>query len=346
MPKMNSLPILSTIPRSGTWFLRYVISLLCHLDRGGRIDDRLAGDIVGDPAGPRFDFGQFKGGPLFRVQGTLPADHLFVGHTVCPGFADVSGKIDWWERTGFHVPGYDYLHEGMNYQYTPVELAPYKYAPIRVPSLERSAGKGRGLRIVFVYRDPVGQAVSYYRYCQDHKDPTYSSYKGRPLASVSFHDYLFEAGLPSYAKQFISFQAMSARHPDLVRLIPYDRLMRQPVETMTTVLDHLAGTPVDRPLLRDAVRLARREHLKAIEDELGRSLDGTRKGRGSHMRQGNIGGLDGLVDGKTRSDAMTVLRSMGIDTNLIEWPSHRPNRPFNNPEAMNDFAPEVGISLR
>src|SRR5882762_7821499 len=195
MLSTDDLPILSTIPRSGTWFLRYTVSFLCHLDRGGRIDDRLTGDVVGNPSGPPFDFQRFKGGPLFRVQGTMPADHLFIGHTVCPGFAEMAGAFDWWRRTPFHVPGYDYLHEGMNYQYTPVELAPYKYTPVRVPTLERCARKGRGQRIVLVYRNPLGQAASYYRYCQDHKDPTYSSFKGRPLASVPFHDYLFESGL-------------------------------------------------------------------------------------------------------------------------------------------------------
>ena len=87
MASMNDLPILSTIPRSGTWFLRYAVSFLCHLEGGGRIDDRLTGQIVGTPTGPRFDFERFKGGPLFRVRGSLPADHLFIGHTVCPGFA-------------------------------------------------------------------------------------------------------------------------------------------------------------------------------------------------------------------------------------------------------------------
>jgi hypothetical protein len=345
MLKMNDLPILSTIPRSGTWFLRYTISFLCHLDRGGRIDDRLTGDVVGDPSGAPFDFQRFKGGPLFRVQGTMPADHLFIGHTVCPGFAELADAFDWWTRTPFHVPGYDYLHEGMNYQYTPVELAPYKYAPVRVPTLERCARKGRGQRIVLVYRNPLGQAASYYRYCQDHKDPTYSSFKGRPLASVPFHDYLFESGLPSYAKQFISFQALAMRHPDLVRLVPYERLMRQPLDVVTSVLDHLSGAPRYRPALRDAVWLARSEHLSAIEKELGRSLDGTRNGRGSHMRQGNVGGLDGWADGTTCSEAMTMLRDMGVDTDLIEWPSFRPSRTFYR-EAMNDFATEVDASAR
>ena len=54
------LPVLSMIPRSGTWFLRYAISFLCPLEAGGRIDDRLTGRLVGSPFGQRFDFGRFR----------------------------------------------------------------------------------------------------------------------------------------------------------------------------------------------------------------------------------------------------------------------------------------------
>jgi hypothetical protein len=317
---MNTLPILSTIPRSGTWFLRYTVSFLCHLANGGRIDDRLTGRLVGNPSGPRFDFQRFKGGPLFWVRGALPMEHLFIGHTVCPGFAELGAKIDWWRRTAFHVPGYDYLHEGMNYRYTPVELAPYQYTPIRVPALERSAKQGRGQRIVLVYRNPLDQVASYYRYCQEHQDQTYNTVEGRPLAAIPFHDYLFESGLPSYAKQFFSFQCLAARYPDLVWLVPYETLMRQPVEVIGAVLDHLSGTPAERPALADAVWLARSEHMKAIEKELGRSLDGTRNGQRSHIRQAKARRLDGWIDEATRREAIALLRSRGIELDLFEWP--------------------------
>ena len=277
--------------------------------------------LIGNASGPRFDFQRFKGGPLFRVRGTMPADHLFIGHTVCPGFADLAGEVDWWGRTDFHVPGYDYLHEGMNYQYTPVELASYDYTPVRVPALERSARQGRGPRIVLVYRDPLDQVASYFRYCQGHRDPTYSTLGGRPLVSMPFHDYLFEHGLPSYAKQFISFQVMAARYPKLVRLVPYERLMKNPASILATMLDHLAGAPHCWPMLEEAVHLARREHMKAIERELGHSLDGTRHGGGSHIRQRNIRRPDLWVDDATRREAIAVLLGMGLDTDLFEWPA-------------------------
>src|SRR5262249_9558049 len=185
---MKSLPILSTIPRSGTWFLRYAVSFLAHLDRGGRIDNRLTGRTVGDPTGPAFDFRRFKGGPLFNVRGTMPVDHLFIGPTVCPGFPAMAAHVHWWRDTTLHVPRYAFFREGLNLCSPPVELAPYLYARIRVPAVERSAKK-RGQRTVLVYRDPLDQAASFYWYCQHHDEPTYNSFSGRPLGSMPFDDF-------------------------------------------------------------------------------------------------------------------------------------------------------------
>ena len=319
MFRVKSLPVLSTVPRSGTWFLRYAISFLCHLDRGGRIDDRLSGEIVGDRAGTPFDFQHFRGGPLFRAKGTMPSDHLFIGHTVCPGFADVAAEFEWWPRTDFHVPGYDYLHEGFNYRYTPVELAKDDYTPISIKAVERSPWTRRGQRMALVYRNPLDQASSYFRYCQGHVNPTYSTFKGRPLTSMSFRTYLFESALPSYAKQFLSFQVMAERRPQSVQLVPYEHLMEKPEETLASLLDHLSEQPgSDWANLRNAVRLARSEHLRAIEAELGRSLDGTRMGRRSHMRRTLS---KGEFDETMRDEAIDHLQSMGIDTGLIVWPA-------------------------
>lgn len=318
MFRVPGLPILSTVPRSGTWFLRYAISFLCHLDRGGRIDDRLTGRLFGDPSGPSFDFENFRGGPLFHVRGTLPDNHLFIGHTVCPGFAP-SG-VDWWAATPFHVPGYDYFHEGMDYQCTPVDLAPYHHTPVSVPALENSTSRGRGRPIVLVYRNPLDQAVSYFHYGQNHKEATYNSINGRPLTAMALRDYLFQSALPSYAKQFISFQALAERHPSLVRLVPYERLIAQPVDALAGILDHLSATRRERPALADAVWLARSEHMKAIETELGRSLDGTRIDRGSHISQVSPGRAAARIDDRTRAEAQAFLGRLGIDTSLFDWP--------------------------
>jgi Sulfotransferase domain len=316
----TALPVLATVPRSGTWFLRYAISFLCHLDRGGRIDDRLIGRTIGDRTGSPFDFEHFRGGPLFRVQGTLPTEHLFIGHTVCPGFADLSASIDWWHRTPFHVPGYDYLHEPMNFRYTPVDLAAYEYTRVRVAALERAARKADGPPMVLVYRNPLDQAASYFRYSQDHKSPLYNSLGGRPLRSVPFRQYLFDCALPSYAKQFISFQTLARRHPTRILLLTYERLERDPVGMIAAILDHLTGAAQPWPHLADAVWLARREHMKAIERELGRSLDGTRPAHASHITQMKAGPPGGRFNAKMLNETLIALAGYGIDSDLFDWP--------------------------
>jgi hypothetical protein len=61
------------------------------------------------------------------------------------------------------------------------------------------------------------------------------------------------------------------------------------------------------------------------------------------MRQGNVGGLDGSADGTTQSEAIAVLQSMGIDTDLIDWPRCPPSRALRGDD-LNAFATEVDAS--
>lgn len=322
------LPVLATVPRSGTWFLRYLFSFVCHLERGGRLDDLLTGEVVGNPHGPVFDFGRFRGGPLFRVAGTLPTQHLFIGHTVCPGFQDLLPERHWWRQTSFHVPGYDYFHEGANYRYTPVDLAAYDYTPTKVPAMERVARRGRGGPIALVYRNPVDQAYSYFRYCQAHVNPAYHLLRDRPLVGMSFREYLFEAALTSYARQFITYQVQAARYPDLVQMIPYENLIDRPVETGTCLLNHFAGSRREWPMLRAAVQLVRKDHMRAIETKLGSSLDGTRHGRSSHMRPAGDAEQHRIVTPSIRDEAIARLSEMGVDCSLFAWPPLRPAAPW------------------
>lgn len=102
--------------------------------------------------------------------------------------------------------------------------------------------------------------------------------------------------------------------------MPYERLVAQPVDVLACILDHLSGAPRTWPALADAVWLARREHMKVIERELGRSLDGTRIDRGSHISEASPGRADARIDERTRAEAVAFLDRLGIDTGLFEWP--------------------------
>ena len=328
MRTVRSLPLLSTVPRSGTWFLRFAVSFLCHLQRGGRITDRLSGRAYGDPKGPLFDFARFVGGPLFHVQGVLPDRYLFIGHAMHPGFTGTAAEFPWWRDTSFHVRGYDYFGDGWNYERVPAELVPW--SPVRqlrrswnhgvdcvqvdVPAVARAAVEEPGSRVVFVYRDPLEQAESYFWYCRTHKDPSYRQQGGRALENMSFEEYLLKFALVSYARQFVSFQEMARRCPGRVMMLSYDELMASPTHLLGAILDHLEGGTRTRPQLAVAVHLARPQHLKEIELELGRSLDGNGEGRG-HMRPDDrrVAGTDiGL-----RSLAISRLAAMGVLTELL-----------------------------
>jgi hypothetical protein len=349
MRSVRYLPVLATVPRSGTWFLRFAISFLCHLERGGRITDRLTGRVYGDPKGELFDFARIVGGPLFHVRGVLPTQYLFIGHTVCPGFRETASSVPWWSSTPFHVRGYDYFGDGWNYARVPVELAAWSPARllskwtdgldcvrIDLPTIQWAAAHGPGPRAILVYRDPVDQAASYFWYCRAHKDPLYRQQDGRILADMSFEEYLLKYALVSYAKQFISFQEMARRFPGRVMLLRYDELMAAPVAMTGAILDHLGAARRERPLLADAVHLARASHLKAIEAELGRSLDGNGEQRG-HMRPDELRQAGGA---HLRSLAMSGLAAMGVRPELFGTP---PVARSDDDEAFPGVRPERGL---
>jgi hypothetical protein len=96
--------------------------------------------------------------------------------------------------------------------------------------------------------------------------------------------------------------------------------MADPVNVLALILDHLAGRAQHRPWLADAVCLARPEHMKAIEKELGRSLDGTRIDRSSHISQVSPGRAEARIDERTRAEAIAFLNRLGLDIGLFEWP--------------------------
>lgn len=308
------LPVLATIPRSGTWFLRYALAFFCHLRTGGQVRDRLTGATIGVPSGQPFDVEGFVGGPLLAVRPTLPSEHLFVGHAVCPGFDRIAQEVPWWSATPFHVPGYDYLHEGFDYDWTPIDLAPQRYVRISPAEIDLAPWADAGQRMVLVYRDPLDQIESFRHYSSAHAQERYRTLGGRRLHDVSLWEYALGGGLASYAKQFISYQMMAERLPHQVRLMPYEHLMARPLDVLTGLLEFLGNEArIDREWLTLAIELARPQHLRAIEHELGRSLDGSHSARHGHMRSPAERAVGGRIDPTLRRTAREWLLGRGLD---------------------------------
>lgn len=308
------LPVVACVPGTDVWFLRFTFAFLSHLQQGGHVVDRLSGRCIGDPAGPSFNFDHVSGGPLLWAPDLVPFRHLFIGHTVCPGFNRISSEISWWASTPFSTPGYDYLHDGMNYGHVPVDLGPHAFVSVSVGDVDAAAWTHTGQRMVFVYGDPVEQAVGYYDYCRNQVRPAHSRLGERPLADWPFHEYLFQHALPSYAKMFVSYQAMAEAVPGAVHIVAEDALRAEPSRILSSVLSHLK---LDRwqPAMIDAVvDLSRREHIMAIEREIGRRLTSTRGSRKAATGSVSERAVGAARDPSLRREALTLLASLGVNT--------------------------------
>jgi hypothetical protein len=311
------LPIIATVPRSGTWFIRYSIAFYCHLGRGGQIRDRITGQMHGDLSGAPFDFERFLGGPLF-ADPAFPADRLFVGHTACPGFSRIAGEVPWWKDTPFPIPGYDYLHEGLDLTCTPTEFGGHSSTPLLPERLEEAAWTDARQRAVLVYREPVAQAESFFQFGKNKVDAHRMA--GHWFDDTSFTEFLFDAALPCYAKQFVTYQKMAARLPDRVKLVPYEHLIVAPATTLEAMLRFLVSdaSKLDTKGLGIALHLARQEHLQALERELGRSLDGTHAK--SHIQRPRGTGADRPVDVALYERVAGWLAARGISSTHFVWP--------------------------
>lgn len=307
------VPIIASIPGSDVWFLRYALAFLLHLKQGGHITDRLRNKVVGNPSGPAFNFDHMRGGPLLWAPRALRSGHLFIGYTSCPGFGRIAAKFPWWQDTPYCAPGYDYFHEGMDYAQVPVDMAPHAYVSTSVKSMEEAAWANKAQRAVLVYPDPIEQAASYFIYARGDMRQAVNTLEGRRLADWTFRDYLMGHALPSYAKIFISYQAMAAEVPGSVTLVSQQQLLERPAETLTAILAQVTGSSRPWPMIDEAVELARKEHLAAVEVELGRSLDRARRRRKGPARAAAAPSLPDFRDPGLRREAFALLEKLGVD---------------------------------
>lgn len=308
------LPVVACVPGTDVWFLRFTFAFLSHLQQGGHVVDRLSGRCVGNPAGPSFNFDHVSGGPLLWAPDLLPSRHLFIGHTVCPGFNRISTEFSWWAGTPFSARGYDYFHDGVNYGHVPVDLGPHASVPVSVGDIDAAAWTHTGQRMVFVYGDPIEQAVGGFNHSRNQARSAHSQLGERPLVDWPFHEYLFRHALPSYAKIFISYQAMAQAVPGAVHIVAEDVLRAEPARILSSVLSHLKLDHWQSGMIDAVVDLSRREHIMAIEREIGRRLTSSRGSRRTATGSVSETVVRAARDPSLRREGLTLLASLGVNT--------------------------------
>ncbi|MFZ5784321.1 MAG: hypothetical protein ACOY4R_29345 [Pseudomonadota bacterium] len=312
---MRFLPVIACIPGDDVWALRLIIAFLSHLERGGQIADRLTGRIVGNKGGRPFDFDHLSGGPLIWVPTLIRTGPLFIGHTVCPGFDRVAAEFPWWQETMFCGPGYDYLHDRVNYNQVAIDLASHAFARLSPRDIDAAMWHDRRQKVVLVHGDPLKQAADHFEYRRKQGRGIQGRLEGRRLADWSFADYLFRHALPSFAKIFVSYQAMARARPDAVRIFSQQELIEHPMATLDAMLTHLTGHARSPAMLQAVFELARPRHVAALELELGRRIDGSRVTEPSVPPSG--GELE--TDPGLRREALDFLASLGVDIAHFPW---------------------------
>lgn len=264
--------LISTIPRSGTWYMRYFFHALDALAGGNKHPDLFAlHDIVTAHS--------------HKTLANLGIDNFLVDHYTCPGFHMLpeSEKRQWQQ-----------LVNEMGATEFQEQLAPMLkwYAP---QVNERS-------RICFIYRNPMDQYLSPARLYAERmahvptalrataEDPLVTpqwpevrevyrvQYDGDPYGFY-MSKYQECRVLDAYIIQFLTFVEMRKRFPESILLVPFDEIQRDPEKQMQKIAQ-FAGVALDPQTLKQfitqACDITSKDKMKTFEEKLGHSLSARR----------------------------------------------------------------------
>ncbi|MBA3662094.1 MAG: sulfotransferase domain-containing protein [Gammaproteobacteria bacterium] len=272
----NTLGLIATLPKSGTWYSHIFFWCYDQLIRNQAA--YLKGEFHPDL------IGILKNRQIQSVSThpeTLGIEQLFICHVICPGFYEIKDeKFADWNLLRFPLPyngGEGYIR-GFN-QWENLN-----------PKTNPQA------KIVYLCRNPLDHFVSYFHNAMtsveiNHRNKTLADGTIVPLTSVQ--DFVFNFGaLSGFIKHYYSFKQMQNQCPEQVKIISYERLTQIPDLVFGEILAFM-GTPVDteikQRLFKDALALCSKESLMKIEASLNRSLVGNQLSSNKHIRDGKVG---------------------------------------------------------
>lgn len=169
-----------------------------------------------------------------------PNYHCWVEHDECPDFAKTTfdpDTIEKWRSLTYH-PTLSWLG---------------------IKILDRTYPK-KLEKIVFVYRNPLDQVISYYRLLHD-PSPVDSDCK---IDLKDLEEFMFrQSAVESYLKQYLTFKLMDQKVPGQILFVPYEELTSDRINVLRKMLDHL-GLPFDADSFHKYAALTRIDHLRAV----------------------------------------------------------------------------------
>ncbi|MFC1811229.1 sulfotransferase domain-containing protein [Thermodesulfobacteriota bacterium] len=264
--------VVSTMPRSGTVYNKYFFHFYDQLLLG-RNSKEIVEEILTNsfPTNSINDYGA-----------TIGIDAFTLTHFNCPAFNSYKGKHlkpwkalnDWGgEKSGFDIGG------GL------IKSNEVMVDPSHNPQS----------RIVYIYRNPLDQAVSFFHHTQNQRNiKYYTDALGNEFSfsSSSVKDYFLAAGLDAYIKQFFTFYAIKSLFPDNIFMLTYEALMRNPKDHFGKMLKYFGHDPdtlESGTYFNEALQLASRDSMKNIEGKMGRSLSDDQDPTHRHIRDSRTG---------------------------------------------------------
>ena len=255
-----TIALIATMPRSGTWMSFYFLEFL-DLYLSGRTN-----------LNTRLDLEVYHARRLGKV-------HI---HTICPGFLEhfQGGARTAWDALNFYNPGFDYGYGRF------IAGNEAVFSPLENPAI----------RIVYIYRNPLDQCVSFFRHTTKHRQDSTRSFidsAGVEIGIAEARGYLRRVGMEAYVKQYLTFHVMKQRCGDNIFMLSYERMVRDRDASFRSMLDFL-GFALDseekEACFQKALNSSSASSLRNLEKSLGASLGRDQADAGeSHIRGGEIG---------------------------------------------------------
>ncbi|MBF0382024.1 MAG: tetratricopeptide repeat protein [Magnetococcales bacterium] len=279
--------LLVTMPRSGTFYCKYFFTYY---------DQLLSGNSELN----------FENSPQFYKPKAIDFDIFNVIHALCPG--------------------YDRDNEQFTHTYDYISYKKHGYGlgdkVLQVLDDEYSPNKNKNVRIVYLFRNPLDHAVSFFFHSRNHITAElrkYTQIKSGQSESDALKNYFFKYLLGCYIKQYTTFKMMSELYPQQIKMVHYEELKAYPNQTFSGILqhfDHDPSTPKRALALQKALKHTEIGEMKKTEAKNRHSLAiDQMSNNSSHIRSGKAGDWKQYFAKKDLQETEKILNQFDISLN-------------------------------
>ena len=257
---------ISTMTKSGTWYNRelfYFYNKLISGETSTEIIDNMISEKKKIRALIKSDYDK------------TGYDAFFISHWGCPGFDRYNGKYKKeWDNLIFYN---SYTYPSFLGQ-IPNRLTQKTMEKRYNTYYNWNPEKNNDARLVYLYRNPLDQSVSYFTSIQKMKlqELRYGiNNQSEKILIKDVKDYIRTVGMDNYIKHYLPYTLMKEKYPDNFLLIQYESMVREPEKTFGDIFEFLEiditrGDNME--YFQNAIQMSHKENIIKLENAYGRSI--------------------------------------------------------------------------